>query len=97
LARVLIRKPKVLFLDEPTAHFDVRSEAEFLERLKVLAKGEMTIIVSTHRPSLLSLVDRILVFDNGKIVADGPAEQILTRLRPGAAPQPAPRATNVAV
>jgi len=82
LARVLIRRPRVLFLDEPTAHFDVRSEAEFLERLKALAKGEMSIIVSTHRPSLLSLVDRILVFDQGKIVADGPADQILTRLRP---------------
>jgi ATP-binding cassette subfamily C protein LapB len=95
LARVLIRKPKVLILDEPTAHFDVRSEAEFLERLRNLAKGEMTIIVSTHRPSLLSLVDRILVFDNGKIVADGPADQILTRLRPQAVPaQPAARATN---
>jgi ATP-binding cassette subfamily C protein LapB len=98
LARVLIRKPRVLFLDEPTAHFDVRSEAEFLERLKNLAKGEMTIIVSTHRPSLLSLVDRILVFDNGKIVADGPANQILTRLRPQeAAPQNAARATNGAI
>jgi ATP-binding cassette subfamily C protein LapB len=96
LARVLIRKPRVLFLDEPTAHFDVRSESEFLERLKALAKGEMSIIVSTHRPSLLSLVDRILVFDHGKIVADGPADQILTRLRP----QPASaegKAAHVAV
>ena len=88
LARVLIRKPRVLFLDEPTAHFDVRSESEFLERLKLLAKGEMTIIVSTHRPSLLSLVDRILVFDKGKIVADGPAQQVLTRLRTQPAPTP---------
>ena len=41
----------------------------------------MTIIVSTHRPSLLALVDRILVFDKGRIVADGPADQVLTRLR----------------
>jgi ATP-binding cassette subfamily C protein LapB len=87
----------VLFLDEPTAHFDVRSEAEFLDRLKVLAKGEMTIVVSTHRPSLLSLVDRILVFDNGKIVADGPADQILTRLRSPVSSQAVTRPTNVAV
>ena len=49
LARVLIRQPKVLFLDEPTAHFDVRSEAEFLERLKAARDRKMTIIVSTHR------------------------------------------------
>jgi ATP-binding cassette subfamily C protein LapB len=83
LARALIRKPRIIFMDEPTAHFDVRSEAEFLERLKMLAKTEMTIIVSTHRPSLLSLVDRILVFERGKLVADGPREKILAALQAG--------------
>jgi ATP-binding cassette subfamily C protein LapB len=83
LARALIRAPKIIFMDEPTAHFDVRSEAEFLERLKTLAKTEMTIIVSTHRPSLLSLVDRILVFERGKLVADGPREKILAALQAG--------------
>jgi len=83
LARVLIRKPKVLFLDEPTAHFDVRSEHEFLERLKVLSQGEITMLVSTHRPSLLELVDRILLFDKGRLVADGPRDAILARLRQG--------------
>jgi ATP-binding cassette subfamily C protein LapB len=83
LARVLIRKPKILFLDEPTAHFDVRSEAEFLERLKSLASREMTIIVSTHRLSLLGLVDRLLLFDKGKLVADGPRDAVLARLRGG--------------
>ena len=77
LARAMIRKPKIMFMDEPTAHFDVRSEAEFLERLKAIAKTDMTIIVSTHRPSLLSLVNRILVFEHGKLVADGPREAIL--------------------
>lgn len=92
LARILIRKPKILFLDEPTAHFDVRSEAEFIERLKTLATGDMTIIVSTHRTSLLSLVDRLLVFDKGHLVADGPRDEVLARLRggPGKGAQPEP-------
>jgi ATP-binding cassette subfamily C protein LapB len=84
LARTLIRKPKILFLDEPTAHFDVRSENEFLERLKAISGGEMTIIVSTHRMSLLSLVTRLLVFDRGRLIADGPRDEIIAKLRAGA-------------
>jgi ATP-binding cassette subfamily C protein LapB len=96
LARVLIRKPKVLFLDEPTAHFDVRSEGEFIERLKTLASREMTIVVSTHRLSLLALVERLLLFDRGRLVADGPRDQVIAMLQgagrgrpttPGANPQ----------
>jgi ATP-binding cassette subfamily C protein LapB len=81
LARVLIRKPKVLFLDEPTAHFDIRSEAEFLERLKEMANEEMTVIISTHRLSLLGMVDRLLLFDNGRLVADGPRDKVLSLLQ----------------
>lgn len=83
LARALIRRPKVLFLDEPTAHFDVRSEAEFLERLKVLAADNLTILISTHRLSLLSFVERILLFDGGKLVADGPRDKVIALLRGG--------------
>jgi ATP-binding cassette subfamily C protein LapB len=89
LARVLIRKPRVLFLDEPTAHFDMRSEAEFLERLKSLAAEKMSIIVSTHRLSLLGLVDRLLLFDRGRLVADGPRDQVLAMVQPGVR-KPAP-------
>ena len=101
LARVLIRQPRVLFLDEPTAHFDVRSEAEFLERLKTLADGKMTIIVSTHRLSLLSLVDRLLLFDKGRLVADGPRDKVLALLlgnaaKPAAQPAPAAPAAPAA-
>ncbi|WP_184090639.1 type I secretion system permease/ATPase [Afipia massiliensis] len=84
LARAMIRKPKIIFMDEPTAHFDVRSEAEFLDRLKSIAMSDMTIIVSTHRPSLLTLVNRILVFERGKLVADGPRETILANLQASA-------------
>jgi ATP-binding cassette subfamily C protein LapB len=81
LARVLIRKPRVLFLDEPTAHFDIRSEAEFLERLKAIRSERMTIIISTHRLSLLNMVDRLLLFDNGRLVADGPRDKVLAILQ----------------
>ena len=89
LARVLIRKPRVLFLDEPTAHFDIRSEAEFLERLKAIRSERMTIIISTHRLSLLNMVDRLLLFDNGRLVADGPRDKVLAILQ-GKPAAPAP-------
>jgi ATP-binding cassette subfamily C protein LapB len=92
LARILIRKPKILFLDEPTAHFDVRSEAEFLDRLKTLASRDMTIIISTHRPSLLNIVDRLLLFEKGRLVADGPKDQVLAMLQGG--PKPVPPASG---
>jgi len=95
LARVLIRRPKILFMDEPTAHFDVRSEAEFLERLKKLADGNMTIIVSTHRLSLLSMVDRLLLFEKGRLIADGPRDKVIALLQ--GAPVQAPAAAPVPV
>ncbi len=88
LARALIRQPKILFLDEPTAHFDVRSEAEFLNRLKVLAAQDMTIIISTHRLSLLAFVERLLLFEQGKLVADGPRDKIIEMLQSGRVKKP---------
>jgi ATP-binding cassette subfamily C protein LapB len=98
LARVLIRNPKILFLDEPTAHFDVKSEAEFLDRLKALAQRDMTIVISTHRMSLLAFVDRLLVFDKGRLMADGPRDQVLQMLQAGSKggpPQTAARGPGV--
>jgi ATP-binding cassette subfamily C protein LapB len=89
LARILIRKPRILFLDEPTAHFDVRSENEFLQRLKAIGDEKLTILISTHRPTVLGFVDRLLLFERGRLVADGPRDQILAKLRePQATPAP---------
>ena len=61
----------------------MRSEADFLERLKEIAGSNMTIMISTHRLSLLSFVDRILLFDRGKLVADGPRDKVIAMLRGG--------------
>ena len=74
LARALIRRPKVLFLDEPTAHFDVRKAKRNSSSVwKALGEEGLTIMISTHRLSLLSFVDRIpSCLNAAKLVADGP-------------------------
>ena len=70
LARALVSDPQVLILDEPTAALDNDSEAALIEGLKKVLPGR-TLIVMTHRKSLLQLVDRVIVLDAGKISADG--------------------------
>jgi ATP-binding cassette subfamily C protein LapB len=80
LARALIRTPRILFLDEPTAHFDVRTEAEFLEHLRSINQDTRTIIISSHRMSVLNFTDRILLFEKGRIVADGPRDKVIAML-----------------
>jgi len=82
LARVLLRQPRILFLDEPTSALDLRSEAGFVERLSGLPR-DVTVILSTHRVSLLRMVDRLIVFDAGRVVADGPRAQVLAQLQGG--------------
>jgi ATP-binding cassette, subfamily C, bacterial LapB len=93
LARALLRRPRVLFLDEPTSALDVTSEAAFCDRMSRIMGRETTFLVSTHRVSLLAFVDRVLVFEAGKLIADGPRDEVLSKLgqRPlspgGASPQ----------
>ncbi|MBI1239931.1 MAG: type I secretion system permease/ATPase [Alphaproteobacteria bacterium] len=82
LARALFHDPPILFLDEPTAAMDPRFEREFIERMKlVLDAGPRTLIVSTHRRSLLDLVDRVIILERGTVAADGPKDEILARLQ----------------
>ena len=79
LARALASPSKLLFLDEPTGAMDMRTEMSFVERLKPATYPGQTLIVSTHRHAVLSLCDRLIVIDRGKIVADGPRDQIMAQ------------------
>ena len=80
LARALVTPSRLLFLDEPTGAMDTQTEAYFIEHLKSALGPGQTLIVSTHRHQMLSIVDRLIVIDAGRIVADGPRDEILGRL-----------------
>ena len=82
VARALIADPPILLLDEPTAAMDHASEEALKQQLREHAAGK-TMIVVTHRTSLLDLVDRIIVVDAGRIVDDGPKAQVVDALRQG--------------
>ena len=79
IARALINDPPILVLDEPTSALDHNSEAKIIANLKQHSQ-EKTLLVITHRTSLLELVDRIIVVDNGKIIADGPKAKVIASL-----------------
>ena len=82
IARAALLEPPVLLLDEPTGSMDFSSEAQFKERLRVFGRHKTTIVV-THRNTLLDLADRIIVIDEGRIVADGPHDQVMEALKAG--------------
>ena len=82
IARAMVHDPQILLLDEPTSSMDHASEEAFKANLKAYSHGK-TLIVVTHRTSLLALVDRIIVIDAGKVVADGPRDKVVEALRKG--------------
>jgi ATP-binding cassette subfamily C protein LapB len=82
IARALVLDPPLLIMDEPTNALDNRSEENFKARLEKTLPGK-TFLLVTHRASLLTLVPRLIVMDGGKIVADGPKEQVMQALAGG--------------
>jgi ATP-binding cassette, subfamily C, bacterial LapB len=83
LARTMISEPKILFLDEPTSSMDLASERQLISHLSTSLGPEHTVLIATHRYSLLSLVTRLIVIDNGRIRADGPRDQVMAQLQAG--------------
>jgi ATP-binding cassette subfamily C protein LapB len=82
IARAVLHHAPILLLDEPTSAMDFSTEAQITQRLARFAEGR-TVVLVTHRTSLLSMVDRVIVIDGGKVVADGPRERIMEALQSG--------------
>lgn len=79
LARAFYGAPPILLLDEPTSQLDNSSEQRVLAGMRKAVAGK-TLVLVTHRPSLLALVERLIVVDDGRIIADGPKQQVLDAL-----------------
>jgi ATP-binding cassette subfamily C protein LapB len=77
LARVLLQDPPIVLLDEPTAFFDQGSEKHVIEHLKAWL-GDRTLIVTTHKKSMLDLVNRAVVLRQGRVIMDGPLDAIVS-------------------
>lgn len=81
IARLLIAKPRIVFLDEPSGSMDLASEKLLIRQLSTAFDRHTTIIISTHRFSMLELVDRLIVIDQGRVVTDGPKARVLQALQ----------------
>jgi ATP-binding cassette subfamily C protein LapB len=82
LARALLHNAPILLLDEPTSAMDFSTEAQITAKVTAFAQNK-TVVLVTHRTSLLSMVSRVIVIDGGKIVADGPRDRIMEALQSG--------------
>jgi len=80
LARALVSPSKLLFLDEPTGSMDTQTEQYFINHLKTALAVDQSLIVATHRHNMLSILNRLIVIDGGKIIADGPRDEVMKHM-----------------
>jgi len=80
LARAIVRKPKILLLDEPTSSMDQSTEKLVIDNLNTYF-SDQTVILVTHRMSLLKMVDRVIALDDGKVTVDGKKDDIVAKLK----------------
>lgn len=83
LARSMVLDPPIFILDEPTASMDDATESLVKANLTEYLRNNKTLILITHKSSMLPLVDRVIVLDAGRVVADGPKEAVLNALKQG--------------
>ena len=82
IARAVLLDPPILLLDEPTSSMDFSSEEQLKDRLRRFTEHK-TMVIVTHRLSLLDLAHRIIVVDGGRVVADGPRDKVIEALQSG--------------
>ena len=80
LTRLLLRQPALLLLDEPTAAMDAELEASVMQNMLSSLPASTTVVLVTHKASLLRLVDRVIVMDQGRVLMDGARSEILAKL-----------------
>jgi len=93
LTRLVLARPRVMLLDEPTASMDPQMEELIAAQVFGARPADTTLVVVTHKFSMLRHFNRIVVVDRGRVVADGPRDEVLRRLRE---PAPAAAATSAA-
>jgi len=82
IARAFLNRPPILLFDEPTSNMDNRTEHYIKQQLKSLHKDE-TLILITHKTGMIDLVDRLIIMEQGHIVADGPKQEVINQLKNG--------------
>ncbi len=87
IARAWLNNPAIMMMDEPTSNMDNRSELHVREQLKQLSRHQ-TLLLVTHRTSMLDVADRLIVLEQGRVVANGPKAQVLAQLQASTATVP---------
>ena len=88
LTRVFLRQPKIWLLDEPSAYLDRTLELQLIAALRKTLQHDDTLVLVTHKPEMLQLVERVIVIANQQVLLDGPRDAVLARLQGGLATQP---------
>ena len=97
LTRVFLRKPRIWLLDEPTASLDRTLERHIMQTLGAALQPEDTLVLVTHKPELLQLVNRVIVIDKHRVILDAPRDEVLAKLKASQVKPSATQATHLQV